>query len=344
MLGLKQYVGDSDYDHNAKPCIGVLLVNLGTPEAPTSGAVRRYLGEFLSDPRVIELPALLWRPILHGVILRVRPRRSAAAYRKIWTASGSPLMDIARKQAQAIRKSLEQRFPGIFQIRLAMRYGQPSISGALNRLRRARATRVIVLPLYPQYASATTGAIFEAVTGILKTWRNVPGLNFIKHYHDHPRYIAALSDSVTEHQSRHGRTEKLLFSFHGIPQSYFRAGDPYYCECHKTARLTAERLRLAEDSWTLTFQSRFGARPWLQPYTDKTLEKLSANGLKSVSVICPGFSADCLETLEEINMQNRELFLANGGERFDYIPALNDRPAHIETLVEIIQEHAGPLQ
>ncbi|MCK5669577.1 MAG: ferrochelatase, partial [Gammaproteobacteria bacterium] len=261
------------------------------------------------------------------------------AYRKIWTESGSPLLAISKKQAAAIQKFLDDHATEKFHVELAMRYGNPSIQSGLKKLQQANAKRIIILPLYPQYSASTTASTFDAVADILKTWRNIPEIHQVKHYHDRPDYIDALAESITEHWQQTKRAEKLLFSFHGIPKAYFDAGDPYYCECHKTARLVAEKLKLDEEEWMLTFQSRFGPKEWLKPYTDITLKELASQGIKNVDVVCPGFSADCLETLEEINIRYRETFLTAGGENFIYIPALNDRPAHINALTNIILNH-----
>ncbi len=338
---MTNYIGNTDFKHEAGSCIGVLVTNLGTPDAPTASALRRYLGEFLADPRVVEVPRFIWWFVLHGFILRIRPKRSAAAYRKIWTESGSPLLAISKKQAAAIQKYLDDHATEKFHVELAMRYGNPSIQSGLEKLQQANAQKIIILPLYPQYSASTTASTFDAVADILKTWRNIPELHLVKHYHDSPDYIDALAESITEHWQQTTRAEKLLFSFHGIPQAYFDAGDPYYCECHKTARLVAEKLNLDEKEWMLTFQSRFGPKEWLKPYTDITLEELAKSRIKNVDIICPGFSADCLETLEEINMRYRKTFLAAGGNRFSYIPALNERPAHISTLANIIQNKSN---
>ncbi len=336
---MANYIGNSGFKHDAESCTGVLVTNLGTPDAPTASALRRYLGEFLADPRVVEVPRFIWWFVLHGFILRTRPKRSAAAYRKIWTESGSPLLAISKKQVTAIQKSLDEYSTEKFHVELAMRYGNPSIQSGLERLQQANAKKIIILPLYPQYSASTTASTFDAVADVLKTWRNIPELHQVKHYHDRPDYIDALAESITEHWQQTKRAEKLLFSFHGIPKAYFDAGDPYYCECHKTARLVAEKLNMDEEEWMLTFQSRFGPKEWLKPYTDITLKELASQGIKNVDVVCPGFSADCLETLEEINIRYRETFLAEGGENFTYIPALNDRPAHINALTNIILNH-----
>ncbi len=326
--------------HGAKDRTGVLLVNLGTPDAPTTAAVRRYLAEFLSDRRVIELSPWLWQPILRGIILNVRPRRSAAAYARIWTDAGSPLLDIFRRQAAALDTALAREAPDDDIVTaLGMRYGSPSIRSALEYLWAANVQRLLVFPLYPQYSAATTGSTFDAVAEVLKRRRWVPELRFINHYHDDTFYIAALADSVRAHQAAHGTPRKLLMSFHGLPRHYFLAGDPYFCHCQKTARLLAERLGLAAEDYQVTFQSRFGPREWLQPYTDRTLMALAREGVDNVQVVCPGFSADCLETLEEISILNKELFLHHGGRQFSYIPALNDSPAHVAVLAGVVLRH-----
>ncbi len=334
-----KYKGNPEYKHDSESCTGVLITNLGTPDAPTPAALRKYLAEFLSDPRVIETPKLIWWFILHGVILRLRPKRSAEAYEKVWTENGSPLLDISIKQANALRTEIEKRTSDNVKIELAMRYGNPSIESGLEKLRNANANRILIFPLYPQYSAATTASTFDAVAEVLKTWRWLPEIRMVNHYHDHPNYINALANSIKAHWKNNTKPDKLLFSFHGIPKHYFEAGDPYYCECHKTARLVAETLELNDDEWQLTFQSRFGPKEWLQPYTDITLKELGTNGIKHVQIICPGFSADCLETLEEIDMQNRSFFINAGGEKFSYIPALNDKPEHINALTSLILEN-----
>ena len=336
---MAKYIGNPDYRHDSPACTGLLLTNLGTPDAPTAPALRKYLAEFLSDPRVIETPKLIWWLILNGIILRIRPSRSAEAYEKVWTDNGSPLLDIGLRQARAVRAALDAETPGAIRVELAMRYGSPSIKASLEKLRAANATRLLIFPLYPQYAAATTASTFDAVADVLKTWRWLPELRMITHYHEHPAYIAALANSIERHWQTHARPDQLVFSFHGIPRHYFLAGDPYHCECHKTARLVAARLGLADSDWRVTFQSRFGPRQWLKPYTDKTMMALGKKGARHVQVLCPGFSADCLETLEEINLQNRDFFMAAGGEEFSYIPALNDNADHIAALTQIIRQH-----
>jgi ferrochelatase len=327
------------FTHEQPDRTGVLLVNLGTPDGPDRASVRRYLKEFLWDPRVVEIPRPIWWLVLNLVILNTRPGRSAAAYSKIWTEQGSPLMAISRAQETALRHALNERFGEQVCVALAMRYGSPSIESGLQELREQGARRVLVLPLYPQYSATTTASIFDEVTRQLRDWRWLPELRFINHYHDEPAYISALADSVRQWRHEHGSTDKLLLSFHGIPQEYFDKGDPYFCECQKTGRLLAESLGLQEDQWLLTFQSRLGPKQWLQPYTDKTLEHLGGEGVKSVQVMCPGFSADCLETLEEIAMENRDTFLGAGGERYEYIPCLNDQQAHIDMLSGLVEKH-----
>lgn len=308
---------------------GILLVNLGTPDAPTTKALRSYLAEFLWDKRVTELPRFFWWLVLHGVILRIRPARSARLYEKVWTENGSPLLSISKAQAQALQQKLGEEFKVV----LAMRYGNPSIASGLEELRNVE--RIVVLPLYPQYASATTGSSFDAIADVLKTWRRIPDLRFISHYHDHSAYINALITQIKSYWNEHGVPNKLLFSFHGIPKRFAIAGDPYGDQCHKTAKLVA--LGLEIDNWDVVFQSRFGREEWLQPYTDHRLIALAKEGIKRVDIVCPGFSADCLETLDEINRENREIFLEAGGEEFHYIPALNDSDEHIEALVQILK-------
>ncbi len=329
----------NDFQHEQQATLGVLMVNLGTPDAPDAASVRRYLKEFLWDPRVVEGPRLPWWLVLNLVILNTRPKRSAKAYQKVWTEQGSPLMAISRQQQQALQQHLDQNSRQQVKVALGMRYGNPSITSALDELRNAGAREILVLPLYPQYSATTTASIFDAVTQQLRNWRWLPELRFINHYHDEPTYIRALADSVRAYRQQRGDSEKLLLSFHGIPEEYFHKGDPYYCECQKTGRLLAEELGLNDDQWLLTFQSRLGPRQWLQPYTDKTLEKLAADGCKSVQVLCPGFAADCLETLEEIAMENRDTFTEAGGERYEYIPCLNDSSPHIDMLAGLVEHH-----
>ena len=332
-----RYRGSSDYSHDSIPRTGILLVNLGTPDAPTTPALRRYLKEFLSDPRVIEVPRLLWFFILR-VILLIRPSRSARAYRKVWTEQGSPLLAISKDQRDALRSAIGKRCAGPVSVELGMRYGNPSIASAMDVLRRENVQRLLVLPLYPQYSGATTASGFDALADYLKQVRWLPELRFVTEYHDRDGYIRALADSVREHWETNGRGERLMFSFHGLPKRYLLEGDPYHCQCHKTARLVAEKLDLKADEYVVSFQSRVGREEWLRPYTDETVEQLAKEGLKSLDVICPGFSADCLETLEEIAMQNAELFEQAGGEKLNYIPCLNDREDHVRFLADLCVE------
>ncbi|MBK8162634.1 MAG: ferrochelatase [Gammaproteobacteria bacterium] len=324
-----------DEDRGGTGTTGVLLSNLGTPDQPTPPAVRRYLREFLSDPRVVSLPRWLWLPLLNGVILQVRPRRSARLYEGVWTPEGSPLLVTARRQLQALRA----RFAGDKRLvfALGMRYGSPSIAGALEELRAAGAEHLLVVPLYPQYSSATTASTFDAVARALKGWIRVPELRVVADYHAEPWYIRALADSIRDAWRQQPAGERLLFSFHGMPRRTQQAGDPYHDQCQRTARLVAAELGLAADRWLVAFQSRFGYEEWLQPYTDQTLRAWGGSHVASVDVVCPGFSADCLETLEEIAVMNRDLYVEASGGRFRYIPALNERPDHIEGLAELIR-------
>lgn len=336
---MSRYLGEPNYQHDAPSCIGVLMVNLGTPSAPDPKSVRQYLAEFLKDPRVVEFPRLLWLAILHGVLLRIRPARVSRAYQQVWTDEGSPLLAISQLQAEKLNHQMKVRGTEKIQVKLAMRYGQPSIESALNELRKQGMRRLLVLPMYPQYSATTTASVFDEVARVLSSWRRIPEFRFIQNYHDHPAYIEVLANSIRDHWLQEQRSERLLMSFHGIPKRYCTAGDPYYCECYKTARLLAQALQLKDDEWKLTFQSRFGKEAWLQPYTDKILKEWAKHGVKSVDVVCPGFSADCLETLEEISEQSRDVFLSAGGEHFAYIPALNDRIDHINALSDLVLLH-----
>jgi len=317
--------------------LGILLTNLGTPDAPTAAALRRYLAEFLADVRVVNRPRWLWLPILHAIILRIRPRRSARAYQGIWTPDGSPLLVFARRLHAVLRQRLSETVPVV----LAMRYGQPSLRDGLLELRGHGVDRVLVLPLYPQYSASTTASTFDAIAKIWKQWPHLPELRMIMDYHDRDAYIQALANSVNNYWTEHGRGERLLLSFHGTPESMRTAGDPYYDQCLETARLLRWRLQLEDDRCLVSFQSRFGPEAWLQPYTDKTLEKLASQGVGRVDVVCPGFSLDCLETLEEMAVENRELFLQAGGREFHYIPALNDSEDHAAMLMTLVRQCAG---
>ena len=325
------------HHHDAGERIGVLVTNLGTPDAPTTGAVRRYLAEFLADPRVIELPRWIWRVVLHAVVLRIRPPRSARAYASIWTAQGAPLMVNSSAIADALDAHWSASRPNRVTVALGMRYGNPSIPGALRTLREAGAARIVVLPLYPQYSGATAGSTFDAVAKVLSGWRRVPALRFIDHYHDDSGYIDALAESIETAWTEGGRPDRLLFSFHGLPRRYLDAGDPYHCECRKTARLVARKLGIEPERWLVAFQSRVGRGEWLRPHTDETLVEWGREGLESVDVVCPGFAADCLETLEEIAIRGRESFVSAGGGRLRYIPALNAGARHVTALAALVE-------
>ena len=327
------------YQHGSASRTAVLLVNLGTPAAPSAGAVRRFLREFLSDPRVVEIPRIIWWPILYGLVLPMRPRRTAAKYAAIWTEQGSPLMAYSKQQASLLRGYLGQRGLEV-EIALAMRYGEPSIASALAELRQKNVDRLLVLPMYPQYSATTTASVFDAVADQVKTFRNVPEIRCVKHFHDDPGYIEALKRSVLDHWTRFGALEsgaKLVISFHGVPKRTLDLGDPYHCECQKTARLLADALGLGAGDYVVTFQSRFGRAEWLQPYTAPTLRNLGAKGCSRVDVICPGFAADCLETLEEIAIEAKNAFLSAGGKQFHYIACLNGAPAFISALADLVQ-------
>jgi ferrochelatase len=336
-----RYQGLREFEHGRMPRLGVVLVNLGTPESPTPDAVRRYLAEFLSDPRVVEIPRLVWKVILHGIILRVRPKKSAHAYASVWTDQGSPLRAISQALTQKVEEQLARRVPGPVSVVLAMRYGNPAIDPVLRQLQEQGMERLLVLPLYPQYSGATTGSVADAVFASLSRWRWVPELRFMGAYHDDPDFILAVADSIRSCRESHGQGDKLLISFHGMPRATLTAGDPYFCHCHKTARLIAEELGLEEAQWEMAFQSRFGRAAWLQPYVVERLETLPSEGVRHLTVVCPGFASDCLETLEEIAMQGRDSFIAAGGERFDYVPALNSDAAHVDLQVSRILQHAS---
>jgi protoporphyrin/coproporphyrin ferrochelatase len=336
---MSQYVGSEGYRHGMREKLGILVTNLGTPDAAETGALRRYLKEFLWDPRVVEAPRPLWWLILNGIILNTRPSRSAEAYRTVWTEEGSPLLSCARAQAAGLKERLAQQLSAPFELALGMRYGNPSIPSALRQLHDLNCRRLLVLPLYPQYSASTTGSTFDAVAMTLMRYRWVPELRFIGRYHDEDGYIEALAASIREHWAQHGRGEHLVMSFHGVPRRYLDAGDPYHCQCHKTARLVAERLSLDEGSWSITFQSRFGKEEWLKPYTDESIKALGRRGLRRIDVVCPGFSADCLETLEEIAEQNAEFFREAGGETLSYIPCLNTRDDHLDFLTGLALRH-----
>jgi ferrochelatase len=331
---MARYLGPAHRSHDRAHGAAVLLVNLGTPTAPTPRALRRYLAEFLSDPRVVELPRALWWLILHGYVLRVRPRRSAEAYAKVWTDQGSPLAVFSAQLARAVGSEIAKHAPDV-RVELAMRYGAPSVRDTIIRLQNEGVQRVLLLPLYPQYSGAVTGSVLDALADTMKALRWPPALRTINDYHDDAGYLAALSASVLAHWAQHGRAQKLLLSFHGLPEASVRAGDPYFHQCHQTARRLREALGMVEDEMIVAFQSRVGAQRWLHPYTDETVAALPKQGVKTLDVLCPGFAVDCLETLEEVALRYRASFLTHGGERFAYIPALNATPAHASVLAQL---------
>ena len=317
----------------------VVLVNLGTPDEPTPGAVRRYLKEFLSDPRVVEIPKAVWWFILNGIILPFRSRQSAEKYASIWTRDGSPLKYHTQAQATLLRGALGERGHKGLTVTMAMRYGSPSLPEVLAKLQADGCQRILVLPAYPQYSGTTTASVFDAVFDHFKRVRNVPELRFVRNYHDHDGYLDALKKTVLSHWEQHGRGDKLVMSFHGVPKRTYTLGDPYYDECQVTARLLADKLRLRDDEYLVTFQSRFGKAEWLQPYTAPTVAQLAKDGVRKLDVICPGFTSDCLETLEEIAMEVRHDFLSNGGKEFHYIPCLNSHPAWTAALAEVAEHN-----
>jgi len=331
----KQTPGDQQGKH--QDLTGVLLTNLGSPEMPDASSLRHYLREFLSDPRVVEIPRVIWMIILHGIILRIRPKKSAKLYQKIWTEQGAPLLVISEAQKEKVKDRLTEKYGNNLVVDVAMRYGKPSIKSVLQKFQQQGVTNLVVLPLYPQYAGPTTGSTFDEVTRELQQWRFVPSLHFINTYHNNPLYISALANSITEHIAEHGKPDKLVLSYHGMPELFHQWGDPYYDFCQQTTRLLIEQLQLDESDFVITFQSRFGKAKWLQPYTDETLVTLANQGNKHVAIISPAFSADCLETLEELEHENRDIFMAAGGQKYHYIAALNDRDDHIEALLSVIK-------
>jgi ferrochelatase len=334
-----RYISSPDFHHDAAERIGVLLVNSGTPASPEPRDVRKFLAGLLGDPRVVELPRLLWLPILYGLILPFRPYRVAPKYRRIWSEGCSPLLDLSERLRTELTTTLAQRILAPLTLELGMLYGDPTIPEAMARLQAAGAQRILVVPLFPQYCGSTTGAVYDQVNGELRRWRWLPELRYLAEYHDDPRYIDALRASIVQHWEAHGRTKHLLMSFHGIPERYFHQGDPYFCKCQKTARLLADELMLQDNEWSVSFQSRFGPTGWLKPYTSTVLSEMPARGVSEVTVICPGFSVDCLETLEEIDMENRDLFLRAGGRKFEYVPALNASVEHARFLADLIAQH-----
>ena len=333
------YKGQENLDHLNPAKVGVLITNLGTPDAPDTGAVRRYLREFLSDPRVVEIPRFIWFFILNLVILVVRPRKSAEAYKGVWTEEGSPLLVYSLAQGKGIQERLHQKYGENVVVRVGMRYGNPSIASQLQAFEDEGIRKLVVLPLYPQYSGSTNGSTFDALARNFLTRRLVSDLRFISHYPDYPPYIQAMADHIRAYRERKGSADKLVFSYHGVPKRFLLKGDPYFHECHQTSQLLAQALGLADDQWITTFQSRFGREEWLQPYTDATLKAMPQQGVKSVQVFCPGFSADCLETVEEIDEENRGYFEQAGGESFAYISAMNAEPVHLDALTRLIEDN-----
>jgi protoporphyrin/coproporphyrin ferrochelatase len=334
-----RYLTEPAFQHGSQSRIGVLLVNLGTPDAPTAGALRPYLRQFLSDPRVVEIPRPIWWLILNGIILNTRPAKSAQKYAKIWTSEGSPLRTHTAMQAKLLKGSLGNLHGSQITVAYGMRYGSPTIDEALAELKQQQCDRLLLLPLYPQYAASSTGSACDALFDALKRLRSMPALRVVRQYHDHPSYIAALANNVRNYWMKSERGQMLVMSFHGVPRFSLDKGDSYHCQCHKTARLLAESLGLTEQQYIVTFQSRFGRAKWLEPYTEPTVVKLGKQRVGRIDVICPGFAADCLETLEEINMEVRAAFFAAGGQEFHYIPCLNDRPDWIQALATIATDN-----
>jgi len=333
------YNQEPKFQHGGQLKVGILLANLGTPDAPTAQALRRYLAQFLMDRRVVEIPRFIWCWILYCIILVIRPKKSAAKYAQVWTKEGSPLLVHAQKQALLLRGFLGQKINSPFAVELGMSYGNPGMQSAIDKLRAQNCDRILVFPLYPQYAASSTASALDAVWRVLLKTRNVPAIRSIRHYHDHPAYISALANSVREHWKINGKPTKLVMSFHGLPKFHLMKGDPYHCECHITARLLTEALGLNKDEYTVAFQSRFGKQEWLKPYLVNTLADLGKANTKRIDVICPGFSSDCLETLEEIAMEGKEIFTSAGGGEFHYIPALNENEAWIHAMTTIALEN-----
>ncbi|HJL66318.1 MAG: ferrochelatase [Arenicellales bacterium] len=337
----RYHAGVSQEGNNEEHRIAILILNLGTPDGAEPTAIRRFLAEFLWDPRVVESSRPLWWVILNGIILHRRPRQRAKEYASMWSEEeGFPLLSITRKQAKGLGRILSERFGDRFRVIYAMRYGSPAVNIELQKLAKQGFQRLLVLPLFPQYSATTTASAFDAVVRELGQWRRIPEVRFVHGYHTHPDYLDVLSQSIRNHWSKFGRSQRLLFSFHGIPTSYVESGDPYPVYCRQTAEQVAKRLQLDASAWEVVFHSSIGRKPWTQPYTDKVLEDLPHQGVASVDVICPGFSADCLETLEEIGKENRDLFLKSGGTAYHYIPALNEDPAHLEALSTLVEKHA----
>ena len=333
-----RFSASKNFKHEQPGRTAVLLIQLGTPSAPETGAVRKYLAQFLADRRVVEIPRLIWMLILHGIILNVRPKKSAEKYKKVWMPDGSPLQVYTARQASLLKGYLGQAGQAV-EVAYAMRYGEPSVASVMRKLREHNVERLLVVPLYPQYSGATTASSLDAVFAELRTWRNIPELRTVKHFHRHEAYLNALARHIESQWQRDRVPDKLVISFHGMPKRTLLEGDPYHCECLVTGRLLAEKLDLRKDQYEVTFQSRFGKAEWLQPYTDKTLEALGKQKLERVEVVCPGFVADCLETLEEIAIEGKETFIHAGGKEFRYSACLNDSPEWISALAKIVLEH-----
>jgi len=336
---MSRFLSAPDFRHESAERIGVLLVGSGSPETPRLRDVRRFLRRMLGDPRVVETPRALWLPALYGAVVAACSFGAARRFRRIWSERGSPVLAFTEDLRAALTRELGSRVVAPFSVEVGTLYGPSSIRAALGRLAESGAQRVLVLPLFPQYSGATTGAVYDQVNAELRRWRWIPELRFISGYHDHPGYIEALRASITAQWEATGRTQHLLLSFHGLPEACFRNGDPYYCKCQKTARLIAEELNLAEGEWSVSFQSRFGLSKWLGPETAEVLTELPKRDVHSVTVVCPGFAVDGLETLEEIAMTDRERFLAAGGRRFHYVAALNGRPEHARALGDLVAQH-----
>ena len=329
-----KFVGEEDFKHQNRQKTGVLICNLGTPETYKTKDVRRFLRQFLSDGRVIEIPKIIWWFILNGIILTLRPSKSAKLYKSVWTKEGSPLLVLSKKLTEKLKISVGDSC----EVELAMRYGNPSMESALMSLKNKNCRKLIVIPMFPQYSGTTTGSIFDEVARVLSKWRWVPSLSFVNSYHDHPEYINALADSLSNH-IKNNSPQKIIFTYHGIPKRNFDLGDPYQCYCQKTTRLVAEKLNLEDDTYITTFQSRFGPAEWLKPYTSDTMGELPLQEVKNVLVVAPAFSVDCLETIEEIDQENKEIFLKAGGEKFTYAPCLNDSTGQVNLLKAIIDKH-----
>lgn len=333
-----KYERERNYKHKLKKNVGILITNIGTPNKPKRKEVRSFLKEFLSDPRVIEVPKLLWQLILRLIILNLRPQKVAKVYKSIWKKEGGPLLVMLNKQKRGIKKILKNKLKDT-KIEIGMRYGNPSIKAGLEKLKNQGCRRILIFPLYPQYCGATTGSTFDKVTEVLRKWRWVPEIRFINNYFENPTYINCLVKSIKDSWRKFGKSQKLVFSYHGVPKKYLLKGDPYHWFCQKTTKLVAEKMKLKKEEYITTFQSRFGPGEWLKPYTDKILEKLPTKGIKKVHILSPGFSSDCLETLEELEVENKENFLSSGGKRYNYIKCLNDGPQHLDMLALLILSH-----